>query len=252
MFLRARRLLPATGLAATAWASSNCQFAVPPTLEADSESDVVVENWSSTHSASPIGYFQPETAVGVQRILSLMHEAGGRLRVVGSALSPNGLGLSDEAMLNMSSLASVLSVDAEKLQCTVQAGARVTEVVEALRPHGLTLQNYASIAEQQIGGFLQVGAHGTGAGVPPVDEQVVRLVLHTPALGALELSEEKNPKLFYLAKVGLGWLGVVSEVTIQCVKAHKLVQHTYVETREGIAKVSKHARKQAAAIIRTQ
>jgi len=45
-----------------------------------------------------------------------------------------------------------------------------------------------------------------------------------------------NPRLFYIAKVGLGWLGVVSEVTLQCVPAHRLVQHTYVETREGIRK----------------
>ena len=142
----------------------------------------------------------------MQRILSLMHEAGGRLRVVGSALSPSGLGLSDEAMLNLSPhCTAVLSIDAEKRQATVQAGARVSEVVEELRPHGLTLQNYASIAEQQIGGFLQVGAHGTGAAVPPVDEQVVRMVLHTPALGPLELSAEHNPRLFYLAKARSMW-----------------------------------------------
>ena len=41
------------------------------------------------------------------------------------------------------------------------------QVVEALRPHGLTLQNFASIREQAIGGFIQVGAHGTGARIPP-------------------------------------------------------------------------------------
>ena len=46
------------------------------------------------------------------------------------------------------------------------------QVLEALRPHGLTLPNLASIAQQQIGGFVQVGAHGTGARVPPCDEQV--------------------------------------------------------------------------------
>jgi len=34
--------------------------------------------------------------------------------------------------------------------------------------------------------------------------------------------------------VGLGWLGVVSEVTLQCVPSHKLMQHTFVETRQGI------------------
>ncbi len=45
-------------------------------------------------------------------------------------------------------------------------------MIEALRPHGLTLQNLASINAQQIGGFMQVSAHGTGATLPPVDEQV--------------------------------------------------------------------------------
>ena len=60
------------------------------------------------------------------------------------------------------------------------------------------------------------------------------MVLHTPALGEMTLSPSSHPRLFELAKVSLGWLGVVSEVTIQCVDAHKLLQHTFVETREGV------------------
>lgn len=47
----------------------------------------------------------------------------------------------------------------------------------------------------------QVGAHGTGATIPPVDEQVVGIKLVTPRLGTLELSTEKNPSLFCMAKV---------------------------------------------------
>ena len=81
-----------------------------------------------------------------------------------------------------------------------------------------------------------MGAHGTGARIPPVDEQVVRMKVHTPALGELELSGDSNPRLFQLARVGLGALGVVTEVTLQCVPAHKLVQHTFVDTRAGVAK----------------
>lgn len=41
---------------------------------------------------------------------------GQKLRVVGSALSPNGLGLSEEGMLSMALLDKVISVDAEKMQ----------------------------------------------------------------------------------------------------------------------------------------
>lgn len=40
-----------------------------------------------------------------------------------------------------------------------------------------------------MGGFTQVGSHGSGATVPPVDEQVVSMKLVTPAKGCLELSQ---------------------------------------------------------------
>ena len=68
----------------------------------------------------------------------------------------------------------------------------LVQIVEALRPHGLTLQNFASIREQAVGGFIQVGAHGTGATIPPVDEQVVSMKLVTPAKGTIELSEVRQ------------------------------------------------------------
>eukprot|EP00978_Attheya_sp_CCMP212_P013750 scaffold34601_cov40-Attheya_sp.AAC.2 len=38
-------------------------------------------------------------------------------------------------------------------------------------------------------------------------------------------------ELFHLAKVGLGCLGVVAEVTMKCIPSHRLVEHTYVLTR---------------------
>ena len=62
-------------------------------------------------------------------------------------------------------------------------------MVAALRQHGLTLQNFASIREQTLGGFIQVGSHGSGATLPPVDDQVVAMKLVTPAKGCLELSQ---------------------------------------------------------------
>ena len=69
--------------------------------ELQGEADVEVCNWSMTHSATAKQYFQPESPEEVQRLLETMHAAGQRVRVVGSALSPNGIGLSDQAMLNM-------------------------------------------------------------------------------------------------------------------------------------------------------
>lgn len=46
--------------------------------------------------------------------------------------------------------------------------------------------------------------------------------------------QEKDPELFYMARVGLGCLGVVSELTLKCVPAHELLQHTQVMTRQQV------------------
>lgn len=105
-------------------------------------------------------------------------------------------------------------------------------MIEALRPHKLTLPNLASIAEQQMGGFIQVGAHGTGRLIAPVDEYVTKLKMVTPGKGTVVLTKEGNGRLFELARVGLGCLGVVTEITMECIPAHRLVEHTFVLTRK--------------------
>lgn len=45
----------------------------------------------------------------------------------------------------------------------VGAGTTVAKVLKELEKHSLTLENFSSIQEQQIGGWTQVAAHGTGS-----------------------------------------------------------------------------------------
>lgn len=164
------------------------------------------------------------------------NEKRARIRPVGSGLSPNGIGLARSGMVNLALMDKVLEVDKEKKRVRVEAGIRVQELVDGIKEYGLTLQNFASIREQQIGGIVQVGAHGTGARLPPIDEQVISMKLVTPAKGTIEISKEKDPELFYLARVGLGGLGVVSEVTLQCVERQELVEHTFISNMKDIKK----------------
>ena len=214
--------------------------------EADNDTTTTILNWSGTHNVlvDNHNYWEPETIEEVERIVQRCHERGQPVRPVGSALSPNGLAFRSGGMMSMANLDRIVSVhkpsgddnDDEMPTVTVQAGARVSQVVDALREHDLTLPNLASIAEQQMGGFVQVGAHGTGKAIAPVDHYVTQLKVVTPAQGTLTLradaKDEDERELFHLAKVGLGCLGVVVEVTMQCIPAHLLVEHTFVLTRQ--------------------
>ncbi|KAL9237925.1 hypothetical protein vseg_012418 [Gypsophila vaccaria] len=209
-----------------------------------------VSNWSGTHQVSTRTFLQPESLTELEEAVyrnvpksnsnsnsnSNSSSNNYKLRPVGSGLSPNGVGLSRAGMLNLGLMDKVLDVDLGTKTVTVQAGIRVQQLVDHVKDFGLTLQNFASIREQQIGGILQVGAHGTGARLPPIDEQVIAMKLVTPGKGTIELSKEKDPELFHLARVGLGGLGVVAEVTLQCVDRQQLVEHTYVTNMSEIKK----------------
>ncbi|KAH7853764.1 hypothetical protein Vadar_006324 [Vaccinium darrowii] len=195
-----------------------------------------ISNWSGTHEVQTRVFLQPESLQELEAIVRDANQKRQKIRPVGSGLSPNGIGLTRLGMVNLALMDKVLEVDKERKRVRVQAGIRVQQLVDGIKDYGLTLQNFASIREQQIGGIIQVGAHGTGARLPPIDEQVISMKLVTPAKGTIELSKEKDPELFYLARCGLGGLGVVAEVTLQCVDRQELLEHTFVSNMKEIKK----------------
>lgn len=216
----------------------------------DDEEMTTILNWSGTHQVDlpTSSYHEPEKMEELETLVRECHDSGTALRPIGSALSPNGIGFRTSGMVNLVNLDEIIEIDETNMTVTVQAGARVGQVVEALRGHGLTLPNLASIAEQQMGGFVQVGAHGTGAKITPVDDFVTSLKLVTPAHGTVTLTPGDGER-FNMAKVGLGCLGIVSEVTMRCIPAHNLVEHTFVLTRnqardqlDTLLKQHKHVR----------
>lgn len=64
-------------------------------------------------------YYQPENQDDVVAIVADCAKAKRRLRVLGSGLSPNGIGFSDEGMMSMALLDRVLWVDPESMQVGV-------------------------------------------------------------------------------------------------------------------------------------
>ncbi|GLE05281.1 hypothetical protein PINS_up014293 [Pythium insidiosum] len=56
----------------------------------------------------------------------------------------------------------------------------------------------------------------------------------TPAQGRLTLSATQNPELFALAKCGLGALGVVTKLKLQCVPTYHLAERTVVTTMADV------------------
>lgn len=201
------------------------------------ETDQHLMNWSSTHSCHPFRLYEPENAQEVCRLVNYCHEKSIKIRPVGTSLSPNGIGFNSKnrCLLSVAALDSI-NIDEKNMLVTVGAGARVSSILAALKKVGLTLHNFSSIQEQQIAGWTQVAAHGTGCTLPTVDDMIIRMKIALPSGGLLTLSQDMNPDLFKFCKVGLGTLGVVTELTLRCAPQMNLKEETFCIPRKEVRK----------------
>jgi len=75
---------------------------------------------------------------------------------------------------------------------------------------------------QTIAGAISTGTHGTGAKLGCLSTFVAGLTLVTGTGEVITCSADQHPDIFHAARVGVGALGVISEVTLRCVEAFTL------------------------------
>jgi FAD/FMN-containing dehydrogenase len=92
----------------------------------------------------------------------------------------------------------------------------------SLAAEGLALENLGDIDKQTITGAISTGTHGTGARFGGLATQLRRLMIMTADGAQLRCSATEHPDIYDAARVGLGALGVITEVTLQWVSAFQL------------------------------
>jgi FAD/FMN-containing dehydrogenase len=102
------------------------------------------------------------------------------------------------------------------------AGTRLHRIPALLAPHGLAMANLGDIDRQSIAGALSTGTHGTGLGHGGLATQVVGATLVTADGELLTVDDENEPDLLPAVALGLGALGILVDVTLQCVPAFAL------------------------------
>src|SRR3954453_1286790 len=135
--------------------------------------------------------------------------------MVGTGHSFTAIAAPEGTLLNPQALTGIVRVDREALTVTAYAGTPLKELNTALEGLGLSLHNMGDIAEQTLAGAISTGTHGTGGRAAGLAPQVVGLVLVTGTGELLRATAEENPDVLELARVGLGALGVITEITFR-------------------------------------
>lgn len=179
-------------------------------------------NWAGDQTCSPAAVEQPGSIEDVVAAVQRAGAEGRRVRVAGAGHSFSDIALTDGLQLRLDRLARVLDVDRSSGLVRVQGGVTIHELSARLAAHGLALENLGDIDVQTISGAISTATHGTGARLPNLSAQVHELTLVLADGSVLRCARDADPEVWRAARVSLGALGVIAEVTLRCVPAFTL------------------------------
>ena len=178
-------------------------------------------NWGGNQEAVAAAVLTPGSVDEVAAAVRDASGSGRRIKAVGSGHSFTAIALANDQRMHMHRMASLIRVDRSKKLVTVQAGMPIYALNTLLARNGLAVPNLGDIDAQTVAGAISTGTHGTGVAYSTLASSVEAVTLVTGS-GAVERFDATSP-LFGAARLGLGALGIMVEVTLRCVDAFTLL-----------------------------
>jgi len=180
-------------------------------------------NWGRTVSTRPTAWLAPASEAEV--IEAIRGAAGQRVRVVGGGHSWSAIAAPEQIGMTLDGFTGITA--RTDTTVTVRAGTRLKDLNAALAESGHALPIVGSIAEQAMAGAIATGTHGSSLVHGNLASLVERIRL-VDGRGAVHDLAAGDPRL-PAARVHLGALGVLTEITFRILPAFRLA-----ETIEGI------------------
>lgn len=189
------------------------------------------QNWSGLQQAQPKALPLPAQE---GELAALMTQTQGEIRAFGSGHSFSPLVPTTGTIVSLDRMSGLVSVDKRAMTATVMAGTRLGVLSRALHAQGLALRNLPDVDGQTIAGAISTGTHGTGARLQALHADVVALRIVTPQGKLVELHESSDAETLAAARVALGSLGLISQVTLRVVPAYNLQRRVWLMPVEAL------------------
>jgi len=178
------------------------------------------QNWGRSESATPQHIARPTSVDEIVEVVRYAADNGLTVKPIGAGHSFTAIAATTGIQLDIGAVDGILKVDGTLV--TLAAGTNLHQLPALLAPYGLALTNMGDIDRQTIAGATSTGTHGTGGAFGGLATQIRALTLITADGGTLRVSETENADLLGAARLGLGALGVLVDVTVECVPAFLL------------------------------
>ena len=179
-------------------------------------------NWAANQVCVPREILRPGSAEEVAAIVRRAADNGLTVKAVGAGHSFTDAACTAGILVSLDHLGAVESVDRPRRRVTVGAGIRLDTLGRQLEAVGLAMPNLGDIARQSLAGATATATHGTGLGLGNLSTTIVGMDLVTGNGELIHCDEHEHPELLRVARVGVGALGIVTRMTLQCVPAFNL------------------------------
>jgi L-gulonolactone oxidase len=193
-----------------------------------------ISNWAGNQRWVAAERAAPRSTEEVAAIVRRAAEAGRRVKAIGAGHSFTAAAETSGIQVSLDCMQRVLDVDRATGQVRVQAGIRLRCLNDELADAGLAMPNLGDIDRQSIAGAIATATHGTGLGLGNLATTVVGIELVTGTGDVLRVDGDTDADLLRVARVGVGALGIVTEVTLQCVPAFALHARETIEPLDEV------------------
>ncbi|HVT78074.1 MAG TPA: D-arabinono-1,4-lactone oxidase [Acidimicrobiales bacterium] len=180
------------------------------------------KNWAGNQTCNPDEVAHPSTDAELAAVVKGAAARGRRVKVVGSGHSFTACALTDGVQIVLDRYDKVIAIDRRANTVTVQAGCTIADLNKTLYQYGMAMPNLGDIAYQTISGAISTATHGTGVKLTGIAGQVIGLDIVAGDGSIVSCSRDEEPDVFESARVGVGALGALSTVTLQCVPTFNL------------------------------
>ena len=193
-----------------------------------------MKNWSRLYQWNPREVLYPTSEEAVQQIIRNALQSGSKIRCIGSGHSFTPLCVTGEILISLDNYQGIVELNKAENQATVKAGTKLHLLGALLFEQGLALENMGDVDRQSIAGTISTGTHGTGLAFGTMATQVVKLRFVNGHGEMVECSERLHPEIFKAAQTSLGALGIITQVTLQCVPVYTLQLQNNTESLESV------------------
>ena len=203
----------------------SCSRAVKDTVK----KVIARKNWAGNLQYGAQNFYEPKTVEEVQQVV----ETSDKLRSLGTKHCFNKIADSKITQVSARGLNRMVDLDKDNQTVTVEAGISYGQLCPDLHQNGFALHNLASLPHISIAGACATATHGSGIanGNLPTAVSAMKFVQADGEL--MSLSRLQDEDKFAGAVVGLGSLGLVTELTLDIQPTFEVSQLIYLDLPES-------------------